>query len=138
MERGGMSDDVMIEVAVVGAHLSGQPLNGQLTERGSKLVRSAHTAPEYRLYALKHLVPPKPGLKRVGPGSGVTIKVEVWAMPLDRFGSFMELVGAPLGIGTLLLDDGSEVKGFICEPYALETAEDISDYGGWAAYLRAQ
>jgi allophanate hydrolase len=131
-----MTDDAVILIAVVGAHLTGQPLNGQLTERGATLVRSGQTAPEYRLYALKNMQPPKPGLKRVGPGAGVSIKVEVWAMPVERFGSFMKLVAAPLGIGTLRLDDGTEVKGFICEPYALENAEDISRHGGWIAYLR--
>ncbi len=128
----------VLEVAVVGAHLTGQPLNGQLTERGATLVRAARTAPDYRLYALKGTVPPKPGLKRVGAGTGSAIEVEVWAMPEEKFGSFMKLVGAPLGIGTLRLEDGSEVKGFICEPFALETAEDISAYGGWRGYLAAR
>jgi allophanate hydrolase len=133
-----MSDDTMIEVAVVGAHLSGQPLNGQLTERGAKLVKAGHTAPDYQLYALTNLVPPKPGLKRVAAGTGAAITIEIWAMPVEQFGSFMKLVGAPLGIGTLRLDDGTDVKGFICEPYALGTAEDISRYGGWISYLLAR
>lgn len=129
-----------ILVAVVGAHLAGQPLNGQLTGRRARLVRAARTAPCYRLYALAGPVPPKPGLKRVIPGDGgegASIEVEVWEMPLDRFGSFVALVPPPLAIGTLLLDDGSAVKGFVCEPYALapEAAADITAHGGWRAYL---
>jgi len=127
-----------IQLAVVGAHLSGQPLNHQLTDRGATLVRATHTAPEYRLYALSGTVPPKPGLRRVAPGAGLAIEVEVWSMPEEKFGSFLQLVPAPLGIGTLVLEDGSQVKGFICEPYALESAEDISHYRGWRAYLCRQ
>jgi allophanate hydrolase len=130
-----MSTGAVIHLAVVGAHLSGQPLNGQLTERGASLVRAVKTAPDYRLYALAGTVPPKPGLQRVAAGTGFAIELEVWAMPEEQFGSFMKLVPAPLGIGTLRLEDGSEVKGFICEPFALESAQDISRYGGWRAYL---
>jgi allophanate hydrolase len=130
-----MTDETTIHVAVVGAHLTGQPLNSQLTERGSTLIRAARTAPDYRLYALKGTVPPKPGLKRVAPGTGFAIEIEVWAMPVEQFGSFMKLVAGPLGIGTLALDDGTDVKGFICEPFALENAEDISSHGGWRPYL---
>lgn len=130
-----MADESTLHVAVVGAHLTGQPLNKQLTERGATLVRATQTAPDYRLYALKGTVPPKPGLKRVAAGTGFAIAVEVWAMPVEQFGSFMKLVATPLGIGTLALEDGTDVKGFICEPLALEQAEDISPYGGWVAYL---
>jgi allophanate hydrolase len=130
-----MGDDDTIFVAVVGAHLTGQPLNGQLTDRGGRLVRTCRTAPEYRLYALKGTVPPKPGLERVLNGTGHAIEVEVWALPAASFGGFMKLVSSPLGIGTLSLEDGSEVKGFICEPFALASAEDISHFGGWRNYL---
>ncbi len=115
-----------ILIAVVGAHLTGQPLNGQLTERGGRLVKTCRTAPEYRLYALKGTIPPKPGLERMIDGAGFAIEVEVWALPVELFGGFMKLVSSPLGIGTLLLDDGTDVKGFICEPFALAQAEDIS------------
>ncbi len=130
-----MHDESLIEIAVVGAHLTGEPLNRQLTERGATLVRQGHTAPDYRLYALKGTVPPKPGLKRVEPGAGFAIEIEIWAMPMELFGSFIKLVAPPLGIGTLRLENGTEVKGFICEPYALEAAEDISSYGGWRDYI---
>lgn len=125
-----------ILLAVVGAHLSGQPLNGQLTERNARLVRQTRTAPDYRLYALEGTVPPKPGLRRVAPGAGFHIEVEIWSMPEEQFGSFMKLVGAPLGIGTLIVEDGSPVKGFICEGIAFESAKDISSCGGWRSYLQ--
>lgn len=131
-----MADDTIL-VAVVGAHLSGQPLNGQITERGGRLVKACRTAPEYRLYALKGTIPPKPGLERVMDGTGHAIEVEVWALPVEMFGGFMRLVASPLGIGTLRLDDGTDVKGFICEPFALATADDISRFGGWRPYLTA-
>lgn len=130
-----METDTIL-LAVVGAHLTGQPLNKQLTERGATLVKTCRTAPDYRLYALAQTVPPKPGLERVAAGAGFAIDVEVWQMPLIHFGSFVGLIPAPLGIGTLRLEDGSEVKGFICESYALREAVDISAHGGWRAYLQ--
>ncbi len=131
-----MSDD-LIFVAVVGAHLTGQPLNGQLTERGGQMVKACRTAPEYRLYALKGTVPPKPGLERVTDGTGSAIEVEIWALPVEMFGGFMKLIPSPLGIGTLRLEDGTDVKGFICEPFALAKADDISCIGGWRTYVAA-
>jgi allophanate hydrolase len=121
-------------IAVVGAHLSGLPLNGQLTERGATLRCATSTAPQYRLYALPNTTPPKPGLQRVGHG-GAAIAVEVWDVPLDQVGSFLALIPAPLGLGSLTLADGSSVHGFVCEALALEGARDITDFGGWRAYL---
>jgi allophanate hydrolase len=133
-----MAASEMILIAVVGAHLSGQPLNGQLTEREARLVRSCRTAPEYRLYALKETVPVKPGLERVAKGTGHAIEVEVWEMPEKNLGSFVKQIPPPLGIGTLTLEDGTTVKGFICEPYALAEALDISHFGGWRGYLKSR
>jgi allophanate hydrolase len=127
-----------LSVAVVGAHLSGQPLNGQLTERGARLVRAARTAPHYRLYALPGTQPPKPGLVRVGDGHGVRIEIEVWALPTETLGSFLADVGSPLAIGTIDLEDGVRVHGFLCEGYAAANAEDISSFGGWRGYLSRQ
>ena len=124
-----------IEVAVVGAHLSGQPLNRQLTERGAKLIATRKTATGYRLYALDGTVPPKPGLVRDETFQGPGIEVEVWAMPEDKFGGVVALVPAPLGIGTATLDDGDRVKCFICEGYAIEHATEITQFGGWRNYL---
>ncbi|NML42659.1 allophanate hydrolase [Ramlibacter sp. G-1-2-2] len=134
----GLAAPRTVKVAVVGAHLSGMPLNGQLTERGATLLRSAHTAPDYRLYALPGTTPPKPGLLRVAPGSGARIALEIWEMPLEQYGSFVAMIPPPLGIATLRLDDGTQVQGFSCEALATEHAEDISEFGGWRAYLAAQ
>jgi allophanate hydrolase len=127
------SSDELV-VAVVGAHLLGQPLNHQLTERGGRLVRVARTSPHYKLVALPGTQPPKPGLLRAASG-GTAIEVELWAMPLTAFGSFIAGVGAPLAIGTIEIADGSRVHGFLCESHAAERAQDISSFGGWRAYL---
>lgn len=127
-----------VSVAVVGAHLSGQPLNWQLTSRGARLVETCKTVPGYRLYALHGTVPPKPGLVRDESFAGPGIEVEVWAMPEERFGGFVAEVPAPLGIGSATLDNGSLVKCFICEGYALAGADEITSYGGWRNYLAAR
>lgn len=126
-----------ISVAVVGAHLSGQPLNYQLRERGAQLVRACRSAPDYRLFALANTTPPKPGLVKVSDGLGQRIALEVWSMPLSQFGGFVALIPPPLGIGTLVLEDGEQVKGFVCEPYGLEGARDITAFGAWVAYLES-
>ncbi|MFN3661373.1 allophanate hydrolase [Yoonia sp.] len=122
----------MIPIAVVGAHLTGMPLNHQLTDAGGRFLRETTTEPAYRLYALDGTVPPKPGLVRAADGAA--IKVEIWALPDAAFGRFVTAIPAPLGIGKLTLADGSTVSGFLCEPQALETAKDITDFGGWRAY----
>jgi allophanate hydrolase len=119
-----------IKLAVVGAHLSGMPLNHQLTERGARLVRSARTAACYRLYALDG----KPGLVR-GEAGG-SIEVEVWAMDARGFGELVAQIPAPLGIGTVELEDGERVKGFLCEAHAVRGRTDITEYGGWRAWVR--
>jgi allophanate hydrolase len=123
-----------LKVAVVGAHLSGMPLNSQLTERGASLVQTTHTSTHYRLYALPGTVPPKPGLKRV-EAQGAAIAVEVWDIPLAQVGSFLALIPSPLGLGKLELADGTWVTGFVCEGYALDTALDVTTHGGWRAYM---
>ncbi|WP_213977917.1 allophanate hydrolase [Serratia marcescens] len=122
-----------VRLAVVGAHLSGMPLNVQLTQRDAVRVEQTVTAPCYRLYALADTEPPKPGLARVAQGAA--IRLELWDIPLARFGEFVAEIPAPLGIGTLLLADGRRVKGFICEAWALEDATDITEFGGWRDYL---
>ncbi len=127
----------MVRVAVVGAHLSGEPLNGQLTQRGARLVAAATTAPAYRLYALDPAATggiEKPGLVRVLE-QGEAIEVEVWEIPVAAYGSFVAGIDAPLGIGTLSLADGTRVQGFLCESAALDGAhKDITRFGGWRAY----
>ncbi len=123
-----------IRVAVVGAHLTAMPLNFQLTSRQAVLIETTHTAANYGLFALKGTVPAKPGLARVDAGH--SIAVELWDVPSAYFGEFVAEIPAPLGMGNVELIDGRWVKGFICEPYALEDAEDISHFLGWKAYVR--
>jgi allophanate hydrolase len=130
-----------LPIAVVGAHLSGMPLHGQLVERGCRLLAATRTAARYRLHALPGTVPPKPGLARVAEG-GVAIDVEVYEMPLDRVGSFLALIPPPLGLGSVELAEdcgpwGRWVKGFVCEPHALAGAPDVSAHGGWRAYVQS-
>ncbi|MDH0897088.1 MULTISPECIES: allophanate hydrolase [unclassified Pseudomonas] len=123
-----------VRVAVVGAHLTGMPLNFQLVTRDAVLVEQTTSAASYRLYALPGTVPPKPGLARVAE-DGAEIIVELWDVPQARFGEFVAEVPPPLGIGNLELSDGRWVKGFICEPYALAGARDITGFGGWRAFI---
>ena len=125
-----------LPIAVVGAHLSGLPLNGQLLERGATLRQATHTAAHYRLYALPGTTPPKPGLQRVAQG-GQALAVEVWDMPMTQVGSFLALIPQPLGLGTIELADGQRVHGFLCESVALVGARDITHFGGWRAFLAA-
>ena len=131
------AEPVML-LAVVGAHLQGMPLHGQLVERRARLVEATTTSPHYRLHALPGTVPPKPGLARVtaqAAGAGQPIALEVYAVPLSTVGSFLALIPPPLGLGSVELADGRWVKGFICEPAGLDGAEDISHFGGWRAYI---
>ncbi len=127
-----------IDVAVLGAHLSGQPLNHQLTSRGAWLKESARTAPPYRFYALANSVPAKPGLVREPGFSGPGIELEIWSIPEAEFGGFVAAIPKPLGIGTVELSDGREVKCFLAETYALAGAADITALGGWRAYLASR
>ncbi len=125
-------------LAVVGAHLSGQPLNGQLTSRGASLQFTTRTAADYRLYALANTTPPKPGLVRSPGLEGRGIEVEVWRLGMHAFGEFTAEVPPPLAIGNVVLADGMVVKGFVCEPAALDLdAREITDFGGWRAYRAA-
>jgi allophanate hydrolase len=121
-------------LAVVGAHLSGMPLNADLRALGARLLQRTTTTADYRLYALAATDPPKPGLLRVA-ARGRAIEVEIWALPLAAFGRFVEDVPPPLTIGTVRLADGREVRGFLCEAAAVKDARDISDCGGWRAYV---
>ena len=134
----GPATEATLPIAVVGAHLRGLPLNGQLTELGARLLRRTRTSPRYRLYALPGTTPPKPGLRRASEGEdGASIEVEVWEMPQSQLGSFLALIPAPLGLGTVELEDGTPVHGFLCEAHALAGATDITALGGWRAYLAA-
>jgi allophanate hydrolase len=123
-----------IRLAVVGAHLSGEPLNGQLTSIGARLVRTCRTAPLYRLYALPNVTPPKPGLVRVASDGGA-IEIEIWEVPAAALGGFVAGISPPLCIGTLTTEDGEAVKGFLCEAHAADGARDITALGGWRRFV---
>jgi allophanate hydrolase len=124
-----------ISLAVCGAHMSGLPLNHQLVERGARLARKCRTAPQYRLYALTEFSPPRPGMVRAEDGAA--IEVEVWDVPPATLGGFVDAIPAPLGIGTVALEDGTQVRGFLCEAHATRGARDITSLGGWRKFVQA-
>jgi allophanate hydrolase len=124
-----------IEIVVVGAHLSGLALNHELRAAGGAFLRAVTTEPCYALYALPGGPPERPGLVRVAAASGHAIAAEVWALPAEGFARFVAGIPAPLGIGTLLLADGTRPKGFLCEAEAIRGARNISSFGGWRGYL---
>jgi allophanate hydrolase len=124
-----------ILLAVVGAHLTGLPLNRELVELGASFVAETETTDDYRLFALRDAEPPKPGLLRIADRAGVPIKTEMWSLDPAAFGAFVAAVPAPLSIGTVRMKDGRSVKGFLVEPEAAAGATDISAFGGWRAYL---
>jgi allophanate hydrolase len=130
-----LSED-RVSIAVVGAHMSGLPLNGQLTELGGRMEGAATTAPAYRFYALPGGPPHRPGLVRVAEG-GSAIELEVWSLPADKVGAFVRQIPAPLGLGTVTLDDGSAVLGFLCESHVVAQAQDITALGNWRAYMKS-
>lgn len=124
----------MIALAVIGAHLSGLALNGELLAHGAEFDRAAMTEPRYRLFALAGPPPARPGLLRVEEG-GAAIAAEVWRLPEAGFGRFVAAIPAPLSIGTLFLADGTRPKGFLVEPAGLSGATEITRFGGWRAFL---
>ncbi|GHT92461.1 allophanate hydrolase [Betaproteobacteria bacterium] len=121
---------------VCGAHLSGQPLNHQLTDRGARLLQTTHSAPVYRFYALNG-APARPGMVRVESG-GVAIEVEVWELPGAALGSFLTGIRAPLSLGDVELADGSKEIGFVCDGANLQGARDITHFGSWRAWLASR
>ncbi|MFY9141995.1 allophanate hydrolase [Sulfuricurvum sp.] len=129
-----VSQPQTVVLAVCGAHMSGLPLNHELTDRGAKMVKKSSTAPQYRFFALESFTPPRPGLIHVREG-GSHIEVELWEIPSEAFGSFFNGVPPPLALGSLILADGKVVKGFLCEGYAVDGAKEITALGGWRNYL---
>ncbi|EAT13201.1 allophanate hydrolase [Bermanella marisrubri] len=125
-----------IDVMVCGAHLDGLPLNWQLKERNAQFKKATRTAPCYRMYALAGGPPFRPGLV-LDEANGTHIECEIWSVPKQEFGSFVAGIPAPLGIGKVKLEDGSVVSGFICEPYGISDAKDITEFGGWRAYMKS-
>jgi allophanate hydrolase len=124
-----------VALAVCGAHMKDLPLNFQLTERNGRFVETAKTASQYRLFALKGGPPARPGLIR-DSSSNTAIDLEIWSLPADTVGSFVAGIPSPLGIGTIEIEDGRRVLGFLCEQAGLAGAEDITALGGWRAYLK--
>ena len=124
-----------IEIAVVGAHMQGMPLNGELTRLGARFLRRTHTTADYRLFALAGGPPMRPGLLRVADGEGGAIEIEIWDLAAEAFGRFVAAIPSPLGIGTLRLADETRPKGFLVEPAGLTGATDITRLGGWRPYV---
>ncbi|MCS0497108.1 allophanate hydrolase [Ancylobacter sp. MQZ15Z-1] len=127
-----------LELALFGAHLSGLPLNGDLVAAGGVFLRNARTSADYRLHLLPEGRVRRPGLVRGRPGSGAPIACEVWALPAEAFGRLVAAIPAPLGVGSVMLDDGTEVKGFLMEAAAAANARDITAFGGWRGFLAAE
>lgn len=134
----GADDSDSIDLVVVGAHLSGMPLNWQLTELGARFRRAGLTEASYRLYALAGQSVPKPGLVRVQDDRGAKVAVEIWQLSPSAFGRFVADIPPPLAIGTVALDGGASAKGFLVEPAGLEGAVDITEYGGWRNFAAGQ
>jgi len=123
-----------IALAVCGAHMEGLPLNHQLRDRGGYFLQRTQTSPSYRLFALPGGPPHRPGLVRV-PRGGAAIEIEIWALPTETLGSFVASIPSPLGIGKVELQNGAEVSGFICEGHGASEVTDITEFGGWRAYI---
>ncbi|MEM9079671.1 MAG: allophanate hydrolase [Verrucomicrobiota bacterium] len=137
----GFGDDWdEILVAVCGAHLGGMPLNWQLTDRGGRFEFEGKTADCYRMHLVPEGggLPERPALVRVGEGEGAAIELEVWSLSRKAFGEFVAAIPGPLGIGKVLLADGTEVPGFIAEARASEGARDLTEFGGWRGYQAAK
>ena len=109
-----------LSLAVCGAHMASLPLYHQLTDRGAVFVRKSRTTDAYRFYALAGGPPARPGPVRGAAGTGSPITVELWDLPLAHVGSFLSGIPAPLGLGSIALEDGSSVQGFLCEAVGLE------------------
>ena len=122
-------------LAVVGAHLSGLPLNHELVRLGARLEYRARTGPGYRLYRLPGPGLPRPGLVRPGDGPAEGIAVEVWRLPYQALGTVLDTVPEPLALGRVELDDGTTVVGFLASEHGVRGATDITATGGWRAAI---
>ena len=122
-----------VRLGVVGAHLRGQPLNGELLDLGAGFVQQTRTAPHYRLFVLPDTSPAKPGMVR--SENGGSIEIEVWQIDVTAFGRLVAAVPPPLVIGSVELASGEWIKGFLCEEVGLKDAPEITNMGGWRTYL---
>jgi allophanate hydrolase len=125
-----------IELAVGGLHMRGYPLEKQMQEAQAEFLREDRTSPDYKFIKL-HSEPEKPGLIRKADGTGASIHLEVWEVPVAALGSLVKKIPAPLGIGKVKLKNGKEISGFVCEGYAEEQAEDITSLGSWHKVKKA-
>jgi allophanate hydrolase len=123
-----------IDIAVCGAHMTGLPLNHQLTELDAVFLTATTTAKGYRLFDVPDKIPPRPGMVR-DSSCDTALELEVWRMPLENFGAFMVQIASPLCIGSVELADGSVVYGFLCEYDAIKEAKEITSFGGWRGYI---
>ncbi len=135
--RTHVANPMRIEIAVVGAHLSGMPLNHELVSLRGQLVGAVKTAPDYRMFALPGTAPPKPGMLRVGDGQGTAMEIEIWSLDAASFGRFVATVPAPLSIGSVRIADGRLIKGFLVEPEGVQGGRDVSRFGGWRSAQKA-
>ena len=117
-----------MHLAVCGAHMAGQPLNGELRARGAWRVAVTRTARRYRLHALPD--GKRPALVR-NESDGALIEVEVWSLPSREVGDFLATVAPPLALGSVELEDGRWVHGFVGDASAPSGATDITHFGGW-------
>ncbi len=136
LNRRGERGSDQIDIAVVGAHLSGMPLNHELVALNGRLIGAIKTAPDYRLSALPGTVPPKPGKLRVAAGTGTAIDIEIWSLDAAAFGRLVAAIPSPLSIGYVRLVDGRFVKGFLVEAESIHGARDVSEFGGWRVAVK--
>ena len=123
-----------ILIGLCGAHMSGLPLNWQLTDLDASLVKKTQTKKGYRLFVLENKDPIRPGMI-YDSSCNSQIDVEVWSMPIENFGKFMKQIQSPLGIGSVYLDDESSVYGFLCESDYLKEAKEISEMKSWRTHI---
>lgn len=131
-----MKKENLTQVAVCGLHMKGFPLNTQLTDLNAAYVKTVHSAPCYKMYTLP-TIPEKPGMVKVA-SDGTSLEVEIWELTYEALGRLLTQIPSPLGLGQITLEDGTTVTGFICEPYGITNARDISSYGGWRYYIRSK
>lgn len=130
-------ESATVLLAVVGAHLSGMPLNEEMQDMDARLLERTRTASDYRLFVLPQAKPPKPGLIHDPGSGGPGIELEIWSVPAIALGRFVERIGSPLGLGKIRLCDGRMVTGFLCESWAVKGAREITSFGGWRAACAA-
>jgi gamma-glutamylcyclotransferase (GGCT)/AIG2-like uncharacterized protein YtfP len=121
-------------LAVNGTLMHGLELNPNLLEVGAEFVREDATVAAYRLFSINDR---HPGMYRVASG-GVSVAVEVWAVPPAGLASILQKEPPGLSIGKVQLASGAETLGVLAEPILCEGQREISEHGGWRAYIVAR